>query len=132
MSVKFDSILKSGDGRLMGVNIIPTNKTISPATQYNFTRAHSILFHEGEYTKRATVRKLCWIITGKNDDCMHCAKEKINMKEITQETTSPVTNKGETMALDISSIKHKSKVGKKFWSRVIYLCEKTKWIFFEK
>ena len=114
-TIKFDTDIKSGGGRLLGVVIKPSNRTPSnKKTTMTCNDAHKILAHSGEATTRATADKLGWKLTKKMNFCNDCAEAKAKVKDIPKETTTPPKYRGDIISLDISSSKRKSKGNKKF------------------
>ena len=55
--IKFDQEIKSGAGKLVGVRIVPTNKS-PKAVSKNTTQSHDVLAHAGESKTRAMAKKL--------------------------------------------------------------------------
>ena len=74
--IKFDHVIKSSGGKLVGVKMKPTNKTNSWCIHQDAPRAHDILTHAGEAKTRAMACKLGWTLTNKCTMCQHCATAK--------------------------------------------------------
>ena len=107
MVIKFDQVIKSGTGKLVGVKIIPTNKT-PKLVMTSTKKAHDVLAHAGEKRTRATAKKLGWTLTNELGPCPHCATAKAKVKSIDKITKSPASHKGHIFAIDISSASHES------------------------
>ena len=112
-----NQFLRSGGGKLVGVNIEPTTTNTKIKPSLNINKSHNILGHAGEETLQATTKRLGWNLTQTFQPCKACAKAKAKMKDISQKTSSPATKTGLIIAVDISYVKKMSIGGCKFWLR---------------
>ena len=129
MVIKFDQVIKSGTGKLVGVKIIPTNKT-PKLVMTSTKKAHDVLAHAGEKRTRATAKKLGWTLTNELGPCPHCATAKAKVKSVDKITESPASHKGHIFAIDISSASHESIGGRRYWLRVHDIFTDMKWSYF--
>ena len=130
IALKFDRIIKSGAGKLVGIHMTPTDKTTAWPIKRNVIRAHDIFAHAGEAKTRATAQNLGWTLTKKMGPCTHCARAKAKIKPISILTSLPKTQRGHILAIDISHIKYPSIRGKWYWLRVVDLFTNMKWSCF--
>jgi hypothetical protein len=116
--ITFDTPWVNGSGKLLGVEIIPINNNLteSNVTAQTYEHIHEILGHPGEQTTKATAKRLgINVKKGPVDTCVNCAISKAKQKKVPQVSKNQATEKGERIAIDISSIRTKSFGGSKFW-----------------
>ena len=80
-----------------------------------FLTLYQRLGHPSEDITRATGLKLGLKMKGTMRDCEGCGLDKMRQKNVSKEQVR-AKNIGERMFVDISSIKHKSAGGAKFWA----------------
>ena len=84
---------------------------------YNYI--HGILGHPNERVTKATAKKLGMRIKDSpHTICIDCAISKTRRKNISKVSKTHATQKGERLAMDISSIKATSYGGSKYWLMV--------------
>ena len=81
-----------------------------------FLTLHQRLGHPSEDITRATGLKLGLKMKGTMSDFEGCGLGKMRQKNVSKEQVPRAQNIGERMFIDISSIKHKSAGGAKFWA----------------
>jgi transposase InsO family protein len=91
---------------------------------------HDQLGHVGEDRLQTTAKSMGWIVTGKVNKCEDCAKSKARQANLPQSDGPESKIPGERLCLDISSVKTKSKGGKKFWLLVMDEATKYCWSYF--
>ena len=77
---------------------------------------HQRLGHPSKYITRATGIKLGLKMKGTMRECKGCGLGKMRQKNVSKEQVTRAKSIGERMFVDISSIKHKSTGGAKFWA----------------
>ena len=123
-SYVFDQQIKSGKGFLFGIKIThkgtavekPRQSQAKAIKQTDFIKIHQQLGHPGEDMTRATGLKLGLRMKGSMHHCEGCGLGKMKQKNINKELVARAKSVGERMFMDISSIKHKSAGGAKFWA----------------
>ena len=112
----------SGTGWLWGVQIIPIDMETGEEIAYvslesqSYSYVHGILGHPNERVTKATAKKLgIRIKDSPHTICIDCATSKAKRKNISRSTTTHATEKGERLAIDISSVRAKSYGGSKYW-----------------
>ena len=120
----FDHKLTNGSktGWLWGVRILPIdsetgeemiNLTVESQT---YQYIHGLLGHPNEKVTKATAKKLGIRIKDSPQTlCIDCVKSKTRKKSVPKSSATHATEKGERIAMDISSIKAKSYGGSKYW-----------------
>ncbi len=78
--------------------------------------AHHKLGHPSETITRATGLKFGYKMKGTVKHCEGCGLGKMKQKNMNKENVPRAKQVGERMFIDISSIKHKSAGGAKFWA----------------
>ena len=84
--------------------------------RYYFLTLHQRLGHPSEDITRATGLKLGLKMKGTMRECKGCGLGKMRQKNVSKEQVQRAMNIGERMFVDITSIKHKSAGGEKFWA----------------
>ena len=125
--ITFDQKLTNGSktGWLWGVQIIPIDsetgeEMINLTTEsQSYQYIHGVLGHPNEKVTKATAKKLGIRIKDSPPTvCIDCVKSKTRKKNIAKSTENHATEKGERIAIDISSIKARSYGGTKYWLMV--------------
>ena len=124
--ITFDQKLanNSNTGWLLGVEIIPYQMDIRESTNITmenqtYTYVHGLLGHPNEKVTRATAKRMnIKIKESPHTICIDCAKSKTKRKSIPKVSKTHATQKGERIAMDISSIKATSYGGSKYWLMV--------------
>ena len=116
-------MLKHGDSILIGAKIVakpPTERacTALPKTMTK-TKFHEITGHTGIRYLNSTADYMGIKLTGTVNKCVHCALEKIRQANIPKENINKSDKPGESMYLDITSMKHSSFGGKKHWAFMV-------------
>ena len=62
-TIIFDQFLRSGGGKLVGVNIEPTTMNSKIKPSLNINKTHCILGHTSEVTVQATAKRFGWNMT---------------------------------------------------------------------
>ena len=83
---------------------------------------HQRLGHPSEDITRATGLKLGLKMKGTMRECKGCGLGKIRQKNVSKERVPRAKNVGERMFMAISSIKHESTGGAKFWTLFMDAC----------
>ena len=81
-----------------------------------FLTLHQRLGHPSEDITRATGLKLGLKMKGTMRECEGCGLGKMRQKNVSKEQVPRAKNVGERIFVDISSIKHESAGGAKFWA----------------
>ena len=123
----------------MGVEIVPRventamvnqNETIK-ARKMDIHAAHHMFGHSSQATTIATAKYYGWELTGKWNGCSDCTMAKIRQRNLNKNSEAAKT-KGERLYMDISSVKHRSIGGTKFWCLIVDEYTNMKWSFFLK
>jgi len=131
VEISFDRILKSGLGMTMGVKIVPKKLVEYNFLSMDFIKAHNVLCHQDKSRTKATALKLGWKI--KDDSiCEDCLLGKIREKNMNKKVNFKALKFGERIMFDISSIRHVSIGGSKFWLKIVDEYSSFKWSFFLK
>ena len=77
----------------------------------NINKFHQICGHQYEKYTKETAKRLGIKLTGKMDDCLHCARGKIKKTKISKEVTNKEELPGERIAMDVTGCKKPSKGG---------------------
>jgi hypothetical protein len=132
--IKFDDLRSTKNGYSAGVNIRPRtvgeNANKASEKLIGYQDAHRMLGHPGQETTRSTAIKLGWTITKGKDECESCPIAKARQKNLNQVADNKVTQPGQLMASDISSIRTDSSTGRKYWLLVVDIYTGMKWSFF--
>ena len=125
-TVKFDKIFKTKAGFICGVEICPTQEenqmahlTLDKGQRVALRKLHGILGHVGEDCTRKTGKYYGWEVHGPRLRCEDCGVGKMKQASVSKEEVKRSTIVGERLFLDVSSIKHKSLGGSKFWLMVM-------------
>jgi tRNA U34 2-thiouridine synthase MnmA/TrmU len=85
------------------------------STSISANELHKRLGHVNEEYMRRSASMMNLTVTGTMTKCEACAIGKSKQKTVPKRSDIMVTSPGEMMHIDIASIKHPSKGGKKFW-----------------
>ena len=138
--LKFDKRITSGNGYLMGCEIEPEtvkkqlNETAAVAkniTKIDVNTFHKMLGHPSEAITRNTAKDLNYDLNGKMNDCDECSLGKIKQTKTNKERDVS-KEKGETLFLDLSTIKYTSQGGKNHWILLVDDYSKYVWSMFVK
>ena len=77
---------------------------------------HQYLWHPNEDITRATGHKIGLIMKGSINHCEGCGLGKMKQKNVSKGQVPRAAQVGDRIFVDISSIKHKSTGGAKFWA----------------
>ena len=137
--IRFDRMLKTEDGFLLGVEMLPRqveNDTAMPATGgstvWNINRMHQVFNHASEEVLRATAKEYNWTLTGKYRPCLSCQVANAKQKNVPKETTNISTIPGERLCLDLTTMRDKSFGGNKHWLVMVDDCTGKAWSRFLK
>jgi hypothetical protein len=108
-------------------DIVPKN-TQGPTWDIN--RMHKVFNHASEDVLRATAKERGWKITGTFETCRDCKESNAQQKAVSKTTSVKSTIPGERIFMDITSIKHVSLGGKKFWLVVVDDATSYTWSYF--
>ena len=114
------------------------NPVLSTKTKQSLEHVHDVLCHPNEERTRATAKKLGIEVSGKCSNCEDCAMAKAKQKTIkdgvtkTKPKNESSLKTGEKFGIDISSSKHKSIGGRKYWNLTVCHKTKNKWSHFLK
>jgi Reverse transcriptase (RNA-dependent DNA polymerase) len=136
----FDKIFTTGNGQLLGVEIIPKDKSantdVSLLTQtqkqYEFEYFHEILGHPNENVVKHTAQTYNIKLTEPRLPCKSCAAAKQRKAPIPKVAKRTVTNMGERINIDISYINSPSFGGNKYWLLIQDSYTDYLWSFFIK
>ena len=146
VTLVFDEKIKSGNGYLLGCEIVPNEMSESGPTETGLNMKemtekkknmkvmptmtmHMKLGHVSEAKIRATAKRLNIKLHGKMDVCSPCAEGKA--KQVKMNKESEQSNKiGERLYLDLSTIKKKSYGQKHHWILLVDDHSRFKWSLF--
>lgn len=106
--------------------------TLDKGKIINTTELHAILGHVGDSILRRTARFYDWNLKGRRFKCEDCGVAKMKQTSVSKAPVARSTVRGERLFIDISSIKHTSLGGSKFWLSVIDDATDMCWSFFLK
>ena len=123
--ITFDRIFNTASGSLCGVDILPrtgsNNKhdiavpASDTAKHWDINRLHKVYNHASEEVLRKTAKHYGWTVTGKFEACADCQMSNIKQKAVPKYTETKSTTPGERVFIDITSVRHRSMGGSKFW-----------------
>ena len=79
-----------------------------------------------------TAKDFGWKVTGKSIKCDKCGIAKAKQKSVPKVKVKRCNQKGKRLLLDVSSIKHQSLGGSKFWLLIIDDATDYCWSYFMK
>ena len=141
MALKFNKRIISGNGQLMGCEIHPTtvekpltvkeplNDKIMIAkdnTKIDINTLHKVLGHPSEVITKKTAKDLNYECQGMMQACDDCSLGKIRQTKVNKEREAS-KEIGETMFLDLSSIKYTSQGGRNHW--ILLVDDKSKYVW---
>lgn len=115
---KFDRVIPSGKGVLLGLRIKETNDENNAAInkkKLKYEIVHGKFGHCGERVNMATASKLGFKVKTPDRPCESCIASKQRQKNVRKEALNKAMKKGERVYVDGSSMKKESKGGAKFW-----------------
>ena len=107
----FDQHIKSGDGELVGVEIVTTQTDVTAICR---GCSHAVLGHPTTETTNMTAKKLSLNNMPHDKICENCIMGKQRQKNIPKNTEFKAEKAGERIYFDISRILYKSLGGSKF------------------
>ena len=147
-TVTFDRHIKTRDGWVAGVDIIPipndcadnaTDEVPSESDEkkkkqktYDINAYHNALGHPSEATTRATANARDIKLVGKFEPCEACMVGKTRQSNLTKTPSQKATQNAERFFLDISSPTQPSLGGKRHWLLVLDDKPDKAWSFFLK
>ena len=93
---------------------------------------HQATGYAGQHLMADTAKYYGVNVTGIVTKCLSCSLEKIRQKNIPKKNASTAKNPGETMYLDISSMKEESHGGRRHWAMLVEEATRCKHGFFLK
>ena len=138
-SITFDRRIKTRDGWVCGVDIIPIatemaqlSKDTAKETVIDINEYHRALGHPSEAIVRATAKQFGIRLAGQFKPCESCALSKAKAKKISKVPVKRASEPGGRLCIDISSPSTKSIGGKQHWLLVVDDCTDYAWSFFLK
>ena len=133
----FDRVLKVGNSVLLAAKMVIRNPEEVNAAIVNGKQSkehfHRVTGHAGgHHLMDATTKYYKVNLTGKVNKCLSCSLEKIRQKNIPKKYEDKSKNPGETMYLDISSMRKPSMGGRQHWVMLVDEATKYKKSFFLK
>jgi transposase InsO family protein len=131
-SIKFDKRCRTSRGVVCGVDVCST-ESANPAIERghcDINEFHHIIGHPSEDTTRRTANYYGVQLTGKFEVCEDCKMGNARQKNVPKTTERQSERAGELLYIDISSVKHRSYGGSKFWLLVIDDYTDRAWSFF--
>ena len=137
----FDQHIRSGEGILVGVKLIPsvptsTNRALilKEGSQIKYEDYHSWMGHLGETQLRATAKQMGITLIGTPEHCEHCATAKARQKNVPKAISDEKgsSKPGERLFFDISSVKATGLGGSKYWLLVVDDATDMTWSIFLK
>ena len=130
--IKFDHILGNKERYICAVLVAPWlgDEKCLAATDINLL--HKKLGHVCEESTRAYAKANNIAVSGKFEKCVDCGLAKARQKNLPRVADNKATRKGERICLDISSVRHESIGGSKFWVLLVDEFTKFKWSKFLK
>jgi Reverse transcriptase (RNA-dependent DNA polymerase) len=134
--LEFDQVIKSTNGHLLGVQLIPRHTGQAAMTSFteghkiNVNELHNLLGHTSERKTKATAINMKWSLSGTFLKCEDCAVAKARQKNLNKFVLSKTNVSAERLYMDISSIRMKSVGGSKFWVLLVDEATDVKWSFF--
>jgi hypothetical protein len=122
--IEFDRIYNTATGSLCGVKILPRtgqetkNDIAVPAAEtkhWDINKLHKVYNHASKEILRKTAKYYGWTVTGKFEACADCQMSNIKQRPVPKFTETKSETPGERVFIDITSVKHKSLGGSKFW-----------------
>jgi hypothetical protein len=114
----FDKTLQNGSGRILAIDIIPTNTEYANVTktENNYDFYHKALGHPNSQTVIQTANYYGITLNGDTKEpCLECALSKAKIKNIPKTADNKAKAKGERIFIDIASVQSVSMGGAKFW-----------------
>ena len=117
-SIEFDRIMKTRDGILCGVELLPRvgeklyeamdgepeDGKKKPAHYMDINRFHRTFGHPSEQSMRSTAKFYNWHLTGKFEACEDCQMSNAQQKAVSKTTEDKKKNPGERIFIDCSSV----------------------------
>ena len=130
--VKFDHILGNEERYIGAVHMAPglVDEKCLVTTDVNLL--HKRLGHVCEETTRAYAKANNIVLFGKFEKCVDCGLAKARQKNLARVANNKATRKGERIFLDVSSVRHESIGGSRFWVLLVDEFTKYKWSKFLK
>ena len=119
--IKFDRRVKTKDGWVAGVDIIPIQEQAKLAfsRSVDINTYHQELGHPCESVTKATAKLKNIRLTGEFRPCKDCAVGKSKQKMVSKAPQPKSKIKGEKLLMDISSPKTRSIGGRNHWTTVL-------------
>ena len=108
----FDQHIKSGDGELVGGEIVTTQTDVTAICR---GCTHAVLGHPSVETTNMTAKKISLNNMPHEEICESCIMGKQRQKNIPKNTEIKAEKAGERIYFSISSFQYKSLGGSKFW-----------------
>ena len=123
-SMKCDRMIPSGSSWLMGIKtqrlVGQAHAVIEPGKSIPIWKFHQMTGHTGEHLLRTTADNMGLKSTGKLGPCEICAQAKIGQANVPKKKEKQVPSRsGYRLFIDISSFKHESMGGKRYWLIVV-------------
>ena len=135
-TLKFDKVIKTPRGSLVGVEMIPCNKISfldeTKRKKFNAEYLHQMLGHTNKRTEVSTANYYNWEIEGTTSVCEQCAKAKAKQKNLNKVTEERSKEVGERLFFDITPMKHPSYGGSRNWLLILDDYSDYTWSFFLK
>ena len=114
------------------MNILAISGLRKEGCQNGYKDLHKIFGHPNAQTLAKTAEFYGIEATGELKPCESCALAKAKQKNVPKSTKTESQVPGERLFIDISSIKHTSYGGKKYWLLIVDDCTDTCWSYFLK
>jgi len=123
----FDTLFQTKSSAICGIQLEPwtpeyANPALEQGSKIKLQEAHEKLGHCGKDSTRATAKYYGWIVSGPFRPCESCGIGKAKHAPVNKTLTPKSTIPGERWFIDISSIKHESFGGTKFWFGMLDDC----------
>ena len=131
-----DRVLKAGNSVLLSSKVVIKNpeevKSVIANGKQSKEYFHKVTGHAGCHLMDATAKYYKVDLTGKVNNCLSCSLEKIRQQNIPMKNEDKISNPGERMYLDISSMRKPSMRGTQHWVMLVDEATKYKKSFFLK
>jgi hypothetical protein len=121
IEIQFDQIMKTKDGILCGVELLPRlgetanvgedGATDKPSGYMDINRFHRTYGHASEQAMRRTAKFYNWKLTGTLEACEDCQMSNAQQKGVHKTTANKAKNPGERIFIDCSSVVDHSSLG---------------------
>lgn len=133
LKIDFDKELKSGNGFLLGFHLernYQKEKAMAAQVKIGLKEAHEAFGHADVQQVKATLKNMGTETTNDLVQCVPCALAKAQQKAISKVDETKSDKPGQRLCVDISSVKTKSTIKKRFWVLVIDQATSMKWSYF--